>query len=713
MEKPGQKRLIIAGVVLVLAFFVELLFSPFSSVLAQIGNQAYLPIIAKGYPPIPTATRTPNPTPTRTQIPTPQPTPVGPVGGTFTALVVDPIDNQIVYGGSYGSGVYKTFNQGETWYRKNIGLGNVKIQSMAIHPTNSSIVYAGTYGGGVYKSNNGGDNWQAVNSGGLGDKIIYDLEIDPKNPNTLYAASRIPGSLAGYLYKSSNGGSSWTLIFTGQSGAVFSSDDYFYEIDVNPSNSNELYLAAHEHGFFKSSNGGQSFYAINSGVNDYSARSFAIDKSVPGLVYGGVWHDEAVYRTVNAGTYWVNRRNGLPINTKVFRLYPDPFTASPMRIFACTYGDGLYSSDDRSENWVSRGLYGERIYDFVIANGSPQRWFAATESNGIFRRNASSSSWSNVMGDLRLNAVTSLENDAENQVNYAAVYGKGVYAVDSSGENWRELSENLADKAFIDLLSFEDQLVVLSETSLYMQNGSEWTEIGLPLVETSRSRPSKDFLVEKIGLPVDALDIHLSLAKENQLSLNQNVMKSLPYRLISKKGQLYLATLGDGIFRREDEAWKPIGFASKNVIDLASEGDTLFALVCGSESDCLVYRSVEDEWLAVGKGLEGQVVNRILLSRGELWSGTGSGIYRFDSERELWLPIAAEGRNILSLTDSGDCRLAAGGDGAVLYSRDCGKSWHEIELETGSYQSISYLGESKDLILLGSSNAGAYLLQLP
>jgi len=358
-------------------------------------------------------------------------------------------------------------------------------------------------------------------------------------------------------------------------------------------------------------------------------------------------------------------------------------------------------------------MYEQRIYDFAIANGNPRRWFAATENNGIFRRNESGGSWSNVMGDLRLNAVTSLESDAGNQINYAAVYGKGVYAVDSSGENWLELTENLTDKAFIDLLSFEDQLVALTETSIYWQNDSEWIEIDLPLVDTKDSSPNKDFLTEKIGLPAESLDLHLSLANENQLSLNQNVAKSLPYRLISHKDQLYLGTLGDGIFRRDEDGWKSIGFAAKNVVDLASDGDALFALICGSESDCLVYRSVEDEWLAVGKGLEGQTVNRILLSRGELWAGTGTGIYRYDSERGLWLLIAADGRNILSLTDSGDCRLAAGSDGAVIYSKDCGNSWHEIEPETGSYQSLSYLEESKDLILLGSSDAGAFLLRLP
>lgn len=704
MEKPGQKRILIAGVVIVIAFFVELLFSPISLALAQIGHKSYLPLIAKEYPPLPTPTRTP--------IPTPQPTPVGPIGGTFTALVVDPSNNQIVYGGSYISGVYKTFNQGNTWYRKNTGLGNVKIQSMAIHPTNSLIVYAGTYGGGVYKSTNGGDNWTAINSGGLGDKIVYDLEIDQKNPNTIYAATRLSPTIGGYIYKSSNGGASWSLIFTGKKGSTFSSDDYFYDIDVNPLNSNELYLAAHQHGFFKSNNGGQSFYAINSGVNDYSARTFAIDKSVTSLIYGGVWHDEAVFRTVNAGSGWVNRRNGLPTNAAIFRLYPDPFTASPMRIFASTYGDGIYSTVDKAEKWSSVGLNGEKIYDFVIANGNPQRWFAATENNGVFRRNASGS-WSKVMADLRLNAVTSLENDSDNQVNYASVYGKGIYAIDSSGEIWLDLTENLTDKAFIDLLSFENKLVALTETSIYLHKGSEWIEIDLPIVETTNSYPDKDFLSEKIGLSSESLDLHLSLANEDQLSINQNRVKSLPYRLILHKDQLYLATLGDGIFRRDDETWKSIGFTSKNVIDFASEGDELFALVCGSELDCLVYRLVDDEWLAVGKGLEGQTVNTILLSRGELWAGSSRGIYRYDSDRELWLPIAAEGRNILSLTDSGDCRLAAGSDGAVVYSKDCGKSWHEIELETGSFQSLSYLEESNELILLGSRDAGAFLLRLP
>src|SRR5690606_89453 len=50
---------------------------------------------------------------------TADPTPVGPVGGTFTSFAIDPGQNDNIYAGHFGSGVYKSFDQGTTWYRKN------------------------------------------------------------------------------------------------------------------------------------------------------------------------------------------------------------------------------------------------------------------------------------------------------------------------------------------------------------------------------------------------------------------------------------------------------------------------------------------------------------------------------------------------------------------------------------------------------------------
>ncbi len=207
-------------------------------------------------------------------ITTEQPVPIGPIGGTFTSFAIDPGQNDNIYAGHFGSGVYKTFDQGTTWYRKSLGLGNLVIQSLATHPTNSSIVFAGTYGGGIYRSTNAGESWQTSSGGVLNNHIIYDIEIDQVNPRRIFVVSRISGSLVGYLSRSMDGGITWSILLTGDG---FPTPDYFYDVDIDPNNSNIIYLTAHEHGFFKSLDGGISFNAINTGVTDLSARSFAID----------------------------------------------------------------------------------------------------------------------------------------------------------------------------------------------------------------------------------------------------------------------------------------------------------------------------------------------------------------------------------------------------------------------------------------------------
>lgn len=124
-----------------------------------------------------------------------------------------------------GDGVYKSMDAGKTWV--NMGLENTgRIGRIVIHPTNPDIVYAAalghTYGPqddrGVYKTTDGGKNWRKVLfiDEGTG---ASDLVLDPKTPNTLYAAmwsihintwGLRSGGAGGGIYKSEDGGESWT-----------------------------------------------------------------------------------------------------------------------------------------------------------------------------------------------------------------------------------------------------------------------------------------------------------------------------------------------------------------------------------------------------------------------------------------------------------------------------------------------------------------------
>ncbi len=158
------------------------------------------------------------------------------------AIAVAPSDPNIVYVGSgeglhrpdlsVGNGIYKSTDAGKTW--KHLGLDDAQqIPALAVDPRDPTRVFAAVLGHpygpseerGIYRSTDGGQNWQKViskdeNTGGC------DVEIDPSNPDTVYAsmwevregpwedANEFNGS-GGGLFKSTDGGSTWHPLTNG------------------------------------------------------------------------------------------------------------------------------------------------------------------------------------------------------------------------------------------------------------------------------------------------------------------------------------------------------------------------------------------------------------------------------------------------------------------------------------------------------------------
>ncbi len=169
-------------------------------------------------------------------------TPVFDTYGSYSlgAVTVDPHDSNIVWLGtgennnqrsvSFGDGVYKSTDGGATW--KRIGLENSEhIQNIVVDPRNSNVVYVTAIGPlwasggdrGLYKTTDGGQTWKAVLTISP-DTGVTDIVIDPKKPDTIYAAAlqrrRAVGQLIGGgpesgLFKSTNGGTTWTKLTRG------------------------------------------------------------------------------------------------------------------------------------------------------------------------------------------------------------------------------------------------------------------------------------------------------------------------------------------------------------------------------------------------------------------------------------------------------------------------------------------------------------------
>ena len=180
-----------------------------------------------------------------------------------------------------GTGLYKTTNGGTNW--EYVGLKDSEhISDIIIHPSDGNVVYVAVQGQlwspnterGLFKTTDGGKTWS---------KIFYidentgcaDLEVDPKNPEVLYAAMwshrRYPDFFdSGFtgtsgLFKSTDGGKSWNKIQNGLPQTMLGR----IGIAAAPTNGNILYASVegkgdNNKGLYKSEDAGSSWKKINS-----------------------------------------------------------------------------------------------------------------------------------------------------------------------------------------------------------------------------------------------------------------------------------------------------------------------------------------------------------------------------------------------------------------------------------------------------------------
>jgi hypothetical protein len=155
----------------------------------------------------------------------------GNVGGRTRALIIDPVNPDVMYAAAVAGGIWKTTNGGNTWAPLNDFLANIAVTCMAIDPSNPNILYAGTgegffnadgvRGAGVFKTTDAGANWTrltaTINNANF--FFVNDLVVSSANSQHVYAATR-----AG-VFRSLDGGTSWDLqlasnVANGANGAM-------------------------------------------------------------------------------------------------------------------------------------------------------------------------------------------------------------------------------------------------------------------------------------------------------------------------------------------------------------------------------------------------------------------------------------------------------------------------------------------------------------
>lgn len=174
--------------------------------------------------------------------------------GSWISCIAVPLKNgkplnHTFYVGSRNGGVWKTVDNGTTFFPIFDSVGSGSIGAIAIAPSNPDLVWVGTgesfsarysYSGkGIFKSTDAGKTWQDM---GLEDsQHIAAIQIDPKNPNVVYVAVMghlfTPNRQRG-VFKTVDGGKHWKKV-------LFINDSTgFIDLKMDPKNSNILYAAA-------------------------------------------------------------------------------------------------------------------------------------------------------------------------------------------------------------------------------------------------------------------------------------------------------------------------------------------------------------------------------------------------------------------------------------------------------------------------------------
>jgi photosystem II stability/assembly factor-like uncharacterized protein len=219
-------------------------------------------------------------------------------------------------GGGPGSGLYRSFDGGDTWQKLAGGLpeGPIGRIGVDISQTHQNVVYAVVehkQQGGIYRSEDGGTTWTKQNS--LNQRPMYysQLRVDPQNPNKLW-------KLASPLFVSIDAGKTWQSDTTGDRIHV----DH-HGLWINPDDPDHLILG-NDGGLYVSYDGSRTWDFIdNLPIGQYY--DIAVDGRDPYWIYGG---------TQDNGTW------GLPARTY------SQLGITNADVVNIAYGDGFYTIAD-------------------------------------------------------------------------------------------------------------------------------------------------------------------------------------------------------------------------------------------------------------------------------------------------------------------------------------------------------------------------------
>jgi photosystem II stability/assembly factor-like uncharacterized protein len=332
---------------------------------------------------------------------------VGPRAGGIISLAPAAGGAGVLWATTSELGVWKSIDGGASWVRMPLDLS---YRAVVADPADPLVAYAGG-SDGLAKTADGGATWQVVSTDAFG-----ALAILPGAPRTLFLGSQAPGQWA-QVSRSDDGGATWRPL-----GALHAGAEGIYELDVDPTNPESLFVMGSDFHvdtspfFLHSADGGRTWGFAAAAPGGY-ATSLRFDPREPGTVYGLA---KGPVRSRDGGATWLSLAAGLPQISAVFSsgLALDPASGAPYLtanvltgVAARTMTGQVWTSADGGVTWTKLLERHGALYPLALDHTAPSHLYAGARDAGLLASTDGGRSWRTAGAAFLPEAAFELEPD--------------------------------------------------------------------------------------------------------------------------------------------------------------------------------------------------------------------------------------------------------------------------------------------------------------
>ncbi len=218
-------------------------------------------------------------------------------------------------------------------------------------------------------------------------------------------------------------------------------------IKIDPQNSNIIYLGSEGEGVFKTMDGGDTWYQLNSNNPVFSKTAnvydVAIDPKTTSNLYAAVYQDRfgRLFRSPDGGKNWEETYRASREQYPIYAVEVDSF--DPSVVYTGTAEGGFLKSTDYGKSWRVINWFDDVISDIKVDPHDTRIVYVSTHNKGLYKTIDKGTTWQHIDGILSFPEARQIETLVMDPRNTNILYTgsqTGLLKSTDGGQNWQRVN---------------------------------------------------------------------------------------------------------------------------------------------------------------------------------------------------------------------------------------------------------------------------------